>query len=123
LGHAVCGYECPVGSVQELAYDIPTGSRGKGKLFLPTRMSSAIRLVALGMIVGVYLAFGVDIVQMISPYQLWTLDLVFPGLFVVAGFFAASPFIYRPFCRLFCQYGAVASIVAQFSRLKLERTS
>ncbi len=123
MGRAVCGYGCPVGAVQELAYDVPTGSKGKGKLVLPTRTSFAIRLVALGAIVGLYLGFGVDIIQVISPYQLWTLDLIFPGLLVVLGFFAASLFIYRPFCRLFCPYGAVASIIARFSRLKLEKTS
>jgi polyferredoxin len=120
-GRAVCGYGCPVGTVQELAYDIPIRSKGKGKVTLPTKATFSIRLVVLGIIVGLYLAFGFDLIQAIAPYQLWTLELVFPGVFVIAAFFVASIFTYRPFCRLFCPYGAVASPVAKFSRFKLEK--
>jgi len=121
LGRAVCGYVCPVGAVQELLYDVPTGKKGKGKLFLPTKVAFPIRLGALGLMIGLYLAFGIDLIQVIAPYQLWRFELVIPGLFVIIAFFAASPFVYRPFCRLFCPYGAVASLIAKFSRLKLEK--
>jgi polyferredoxin len=120
-GRAVCGYGCPVGAVQELLYDVPTGRKGKCKLNLPTRVAFPIRLGVLGIIVGLYLAFGLDLIQVISPYQLWRLEFVIPGLFIIIAFFASSPFIYRPFCRLACPYGAVASLVAKFSILKMEK--
>jgi len=121
VGRAVCGYGCPVGAVQELLYDVPTGKSKRGKLILPTRVAFLIRLVMLGVIVGSFLVLGVDLIEEIAPYQLWQLELVFPGFFVIVGFFVASVFLYRPFCRLFCPFGAVASLVAKFSRFKLEK--
>jgi len=121
MGRAVCAYGCPVGAVQELVYDVPTGSKGRGKLILPTKKAYFIRLAGLIMIVGLYLGFGLDLIQVIAPYQLWTMGVTFPGLLIMATFFVASLFVYRPFCRLFCPYGAIASLVARFSRFKIEK--
>ncbi len=121
IGRGVCGYGCPVGALQELLYDIPTERRGIKKLILPPRLSFFIRLGALCMIVLLYLAFDLDLIQVIAPYQLWRIEVVVPGVAVMGAFFLASPFTYRPFCRLFCPYGAIAALIAKFSLLRLEK--
>ena len=121
IGRVVCGYGCPVGASQELLYDVPTSRKDNNKLIVPTKVTFIIRLAVLGLIIGLYLALDLDLIQIIAPYQLWRLELVIPGLFIVIAFYVASLFVYRPFCRLFCPYGAVASPVAKFSKLKLEK--
>ena len=123
IGRAVCGYGCPVGAVQELLYDVPTGKKGGHKLILPTKLTFVIRLLVLTVIVSLYFTFGFDIIQIIAPYQLWRLEIVIPGLFIVIAFYVASPFVYRPFCRLFCPYGVISSLVAKFSKFKLEKSN
>jgi polyferredoxin len=122
IGRAVCGYGCPVGSLQELLYDIPIEYKGIKKLILPTKLSFFIRLGMLFMIIGLYLTLGLDLIQVIAPYQLWRIDLAVPGVVIMAFFFFTSPLIYRPFCRLFCPYGAIAALIAKFSMLRLEKT-
>ena len=120
IGRAICGYGCPVGALQEILYDVSTGRASK--LVLPSKFSFFIRLGVFFMIIGLYLLFGLDIIQVIAPYQLWTMEVAVPGIVVMAAFFLASPFIYRPFCRLFCPYGVIAAFIARFSKLKLEKT-
>ncbi|NIQ06458.1 MAG: 4Fe-4S binding protein [Candidatus Korarchaeota archaeon] len=51
VGRALCGYGCPVGAVQELFYEIPTGKNGEGKLIVPTKLTFFIRI---GYIVSAY---------------------------------------------------------------------
>ncbi len=121
IGRAVCGYGCPVGALQELLYDVPTGKKGKNKLIVPTKITFWIRLGVLGLIIGLILAFNIDLINIIAPYQFWRLEIVIPGVFIISAFFVASIFVYRPFCRLFCPYGAIAAPVAKFSRFKLEK--
>lgn len=79
IGRAVCGYGCPVGALQELLCDIPTERIGIRKLILPSRISFFIRLVVLFIIVGLYLALGLDLIQVIAPYQLWRIEIAVPG--------------------------------------------
>ena len=122
IGRAVCGYGCPVGAVQEIFYDVPTGKKGKTKLIIPTKAASLIRAGVLILVVGLYLSLGIDLIREVAPYQLWRLELVIPGLYVMLAFFMASLFVYRPFCRLFCPFGAIASLTARFSRYKLSKT-
>jgi len=121
VGRAICGYGCPVGALQELLYDVPTGKKGKNKLIIPTKITFWLRLGVLGLIIGLILAFNIDLINIVAPYQLWRLEIVIPGAFIINAFFIASIFVYRPFCRLFCPYGAVAAPVAKFSRFKLEK--
>ncbi|NIQ06457.1 MAG: 4Fe-4S binding protein [Candidatus Korarchaeota archaeon] len=49
------------------------------------------------------------------------MEIILPRFFVILSFFVVSIFVYRPFCRLFCPYGAIASLVAKFSLFKLKK--
>ncbi len=113
VGRALCSYGCPVGVVQELLYEAPTGKNGGNKLTLPTKISYFIRLGVLGLIVVLVLVFGLGLIQIaaLSP-------LVIPVAFIIGVCIIASIFVYRPFCRLFCPYGALAALVAKFSKVK-----
>lgn len=119
IGRAVCGYGCPVGALQELLYEVPTGKKGRNKVIVPTKITFWIRLGVLGLMITLILAFNLDLLNIIAPYQFWRLEIVIPGVFIISAFFIASIFVYRPFCRLFCPYGAIAAPVAKFSRFKL----
>ena len=116
VGRAVCSYGCPVGVVQELLYEVPTGRNGKNKLILPTKISVFIRLGVLGLIVVLFLAFGRGLIQItaLSPF-------VIPVAFIIGVCIVASILVYRPFCRLFCPYGALAALVAKFSKVKSKK--
>jgi len=113
VGRAICSYGCPVGVVQELLYEVPTGKNGKNKLIVPTKISYFIRLGVLGLIVVLFFAFGLGLIQIaaLSPF-------VIPVSFIIGTCIMVSIFVYRPFCRLFCPYGALAALVAKFSKVK-----
>ncbi|MFX1521272.1 MAG: 4Fe-4S binding protein [Promethearchaeota archaeon] len=116
VGRAICSYGCPVGVVQELLYEVPTGKNGKNKLILPAKISYFIRLGALVLIVVLFLAVGLGLIQMtaLSPF-------VIPVAFIIGACIMASIFVYRPFCRVFCPYGALAALVAKFSKIIPEK--
>ncbi|KXB06364.1 hypothetical protein AKJ51_03840 [candidate division MSBL1 archaeon SCGC-AAA382A20] len=114
-GRSLCAYGCPVGVFQELLYRVREYHKKARKILLPTKLTFGVRLAILGVTVGLILAFAFDLVQIVAPYQLWRLEIVIPGILIMVGFFVASLFSYRPFCRIFCPFGAIASLVAKFS--------
>ncbi|KXA93942.1 hypothetical protein AKJ40_00185 [candidate division MSBL1 archaeon SCGC-AAA259M10] len=119
IGRALCGYGCPVGVFQELLYSVQDYREKARRFVLSTQWAFGVRLIVLGLIVVLYLGAGLDLVQVVSPYQLWRLEIAIPGIFVMIGFFVGAVFLYRLFCKLFCPFGALASLVAKFSILKI----
>lgn len=120
LGRALCAYGCPVGSIQEIIFSIREKKKKISKL-LPVKLAYLVRLLILFLIIIIYLVFSQDLVQFISPYQIWRLELILPGFLILIGFLVLSVFVYRPFCRIFCPFGAVAAIVAKFAIFRPSR--
>jgi polyferredoxin len=127
FGRFFCGFVCPLGAAQELA----SISRFKTKVN-PERMyqerTSLIRWGFFLVYVAVSIIWGLEATLFMNPINgflfLWT---PFNILIAIAAIIAiatvlASFFVYRPYCRFFCPFGALAALLGRFSPLKLRRT-
>ncbi|MHA1412890.1 MAG: 4Fe-4S binding protein [Candidatus Helarchaeota archaeon] len=134
FGRIFCGYACPLGALQELASrfkfksNLKEQKHVKYNLDISYKISTIIRWVFFGILIVLAVVWSLNFLQVINPFTgfkfftnpiitLYIVPAIFLGLVFIASFF-----IYRPWCRLFCPFGAVASIVGQFSLKRYVRT-
>jgi len=117
VGRTFCGTICPVGSLQELAYNVPV----KKYLIRQSRILELIRFIVFlaAVIAAIYL---IDLMAFTGLYDLFSLT-VSAGLVTAAGLILVSVFLYRPVCRILCPFGVLFSLPAGFSLLRLRRTA
>ncbi len=117
---AICGWACPFGSLQELAYSLPILQKIK-RHKLPSPLTNAIR--ALLFLVMLLLLFGIIggrkgfvVYHYINPFNLFNRDFEYVSIVVtIVIALIGSFFIYRPFCRIVCPFGFVSWIAERFS--------
>ena len=117
FGRIFCGYICPIGAVQELAYCMQTK---KLKITKKTTVY-AIHILFFGAFLISGLIFSIAILRYLGFYDFFHMNTVSPFFYVFLSILIVSIFIYRPFCRLFCPYGLILSIVSAKSVFKLQR--
>lgn len=112
-----CGYLCPVGAVQELAYTIPSP-----KVKVPWKaVPQVVRWVVFVLVVGAGIAASLPVLRALGIRQFFTLTLS-AGFLVFLVLVLVSVFLYRPFCRFACPPGALFSLAALAARWKIRRT-
>lgn len=117
FGRHFCGYLCPIGAVQEIAYAAPTP-----KIRLPwKRALSAIRVIVFILILAAGLGFSISILAFFGIQEFFRLAFS-AGFVVFLIIIAISLFVYRPFCRLICPVGAIFQLFASQARWKIRRT-
>jgi polyferredoxin len=117
FGRHFCGYLCPVGAVQEVAYVVPVP-----KVRLPWKILPVIvRAVVFLLIIGAGLVYSISILSYVGIRQFFTLTLS-AGFLVFSCLLIISVFFYRPFCRFICPLGAIFHVFAIPSRWKIRRT-
>ena len=117
FGRFFCGYLCPVGAVQEIAYRAPVP---KVRVQRKT-LFQVIRGVIFVLFLFMALALSVSLLVWFGIQDFFFLvftagSLVFIVLLVISLAF------YRPFCRLICPYGVLLSLGAIPAPFKLRRT-
>lgn len=121
FGRIFCCWVCPMGAMQELAYNIPS----PGKLNPRGRVSRLIgrfRFVVLGALVSVLLLNRFGMLETPWPAVFCRLDpfhtiftLFLTGSMIVAGVtLLLSIFVRRFFCRYLCFLGAALSLFTPF---------
>jgi len=117
FGRFICGYLCPVGAVQEIAYHAPVPK------FQPRKKN--LFLVIRGIIFLVFLvmsfALSSSLLAWFGIRDFFCLALT-TGSIVFFAVLIASMVFYRPFCRLVCPYGALLSLGAAKSLFRIQRT-
>lgn len=117
FGRHFCGYLCPIGAVQEVAYMVPLPRARFPSKVIPLLVRGIVFLV----ILGAGLAFSIPVLFSFGIRQFFTLT-------VSAGFFAffcmilLSLFLYRPFCRFVCPLGAIFWVFGLVARWKIRRS-
>lgn len=133
VGRLFCSFACPLGQVQELISKFQFSTTAKkakdGKrLNLGNTWVKLVRWVFFGAIIVLFGVWNIAILQLINPflgfsvfrnpmifiYSIPTISLIVIGI--------TSIFIYRPWCRLLCPFGALSSLASRGSKLKLRRT-
>jgi len=134
IGRMFCGYACPVGAIQELCSKIYFKSnlkeQKKVKIVLKTnqKWANVIRWIFFIFIGLVSIIWGLAVLQIINPFlgyayfsNPFAIALIIPFITLLVIVFL-SIFIYRPWCRYLCPFGALASVTSRFSRYKYVRT-
>lgn len=117
FGRFFCGYLCPAGTVQEIAYRLPVPK-------WEMRQKSAFMVIR----AGFFIVFLVMALILSLPLLAWfgIRDFFYlvlsTGSVVFALLLLFSVVLYRPFCRLVCPYGLLLSAAAAAGLFRLERT-
>lgn len=133
FGRIFCGYACPLGAFQELLSkinfknDIKKQKQNRFHFDFTTRFATKVRWVTLGLLFFLSGVFSLSILPMVNPFSgfsyLKTFEIVvlipFIALFLIG---ILSIFLYRPWCRFFCPFGAGSAFLGQFSAIKYLRT-
>jgi len=117
FGRSFCGHVCPIGTVQELIYLLPSK-----KLKISNKaITIAFRLIFSIAFVILAVAFSIGLLKYLGVKDFFHLDTasVFFWVFLAIAFI--SIFLYRPFCRLACPYGVLLSLAVIKGRFKLKR--
>jgi len=134
IGRIFCGFACPVGALEELISKINFKSSLKEqknikyKIDVSQRTTNIIRWAFFGIILILALVWSISLLQIINPFLGFSfiknpaaVALTIP-LVVLIGVSIASIFLYRPWCRFLCPFGAIASLTSRFSQYKYVRT-
>jgi len=134
FGRMFCGYACPVGAIQELASKINFKSnlkeQKKVKYAVQTnqKWANITRWIFFALSGLITIVWSFAILQLVNPFigfKFFTnplaVVLLIPLISLVAVI-GVSIFVYRPWCRYLCPFGALASITSRFSRNKYTRT-
>lgn len=116
-GRFFCGYICPAGAVQEIAYHAPV-PKTLPKVKVPFM---AIRAIFFFVFLTVAFATGLSLLSYLGIHDFFYLILS-AGFVAFLFVLIISTSVYRPFCRLFCPAGFVFSLVAWKSIFRLDRT-
>ena len=117
LGRFFCGYLCPVGSVQEIAYHarVPKINQRYPRALMVVRAAFFIVFLAAAFL------FSANLLALFGIRDFFYLSLT-EGSVVFAAIVIVSFLFYRPFCRMVCPYGFLLALAAARSRCKIERT-
>jgi len=111
-----CGWICPLGCLQEIAYKI---SKGLNKIKLSFFISNSVRLSILALFFIYLLTFGINIYDLFNPFELfhWHVDTYI--LLIISFVIVLSLFYFRPFCHFLCPVGLLTWIFEHTSLFKI----
>ncbi|MFX1286342.1 MAG: 4Fe-4S binding protein [Promethearchaeota archaeon] len=133
IGRIFCGFACPLGALQEIISkinfktDLKAQKKVKYRIEVSSQTPTIIRWIFLGILI-LFVFWGISLLPVFNPFSGFsflktpseqTLLLPFFGLTIVC---IASVFMYRPWCRFLCPFGAGSSFCSQFARSKYQRT-
>jgi len=134
LGRTFCGVACPLGAAQELvsSWQFRSTIAGQKKarfgVDISPRIAPIIRWIFFGSFALLAFAWSISLVDLLNPFtgfkvfaNPWLPTFLIPVIALLL-ILSTSVFIYRPWCRLFCPFGALTSLAAKYSRAKLWRT-
>ncbi len=118
FGRFICGYICPVGTIQEIASHAPVP-----KVSLrPKKMFMGIRAVFFVLFLVMAFVFSASLLALFGIQDFFYLSVT-AGTLVFIIILLLSMTLYRPFCRLICPYGVLLSLGAWKSAFKIHRSS
>jgi len=124
----ICGWACPFGALQELAFSLPILTRLK-KRKIPFAASNTMRCALF--VVMLLLLFGIVgsrrgfvVYHFVNPFNLFNLDIESASIGItVAMALALSLGAYRPFCQFICPFGLLSWLLERVSlfRVRIDR--
>jgi NAD-dependent dihydropyrimidine dehydrogenase PreA subunit len=125
----ICGWGCPVGTLQELLYSIPAFKKIKKKR-APFWLSNTVRIVlfivflvfVLGWIPGLR---DQSIYRYLNPFKLFEWNFQMTAPIIIGVIFALAVVHYRFYCMWICPFGLWSWIVqnASFFKVRINRNT
>lgn len=129
FGPVICGWICPLGSIQEWIGKL--GRRLWGKrynTFIPKKIDGILkyaRYVVLFMVIYMTASTGMLLFADVDPYfalfHFWTGDTAIAALIILGVTLIGALFVERPWCRYACPYGALLGLFNKFRIFKIKR--
>ena len=129
VGPVVCGWVCPLGSLQEW-----TGKLGRRLFpkrynrFIPPRLDKVLRYLryaVLAILVYATARAGTLVFEAWDPYfalfNFWSPEITVSALAVLGLVLVLSLFVERPFCKYACPFGAVQGVFNLFRVFGIRR--
>ncbi|MHA1513021.1 MAG: 4Fe-4S binding protein [Candidatus Hodarchaeales archaeon] len=129
VGRIFCAFACPLGALQELISkinfksDVKAKKQNKFHIEVSSSISKKIRWIFVFLIFLIPIVFGLELLQYFNPFPgfsliAFTVTISFIGLIIIT---IASFFLYRPYCRFLCPFGAGSDLLSGMARSKYER--
>lgn len=134
VGRVFCGYACPLGTLQELLSlinfksDVKHRKKAKFRIDISTKFAIFVRWSFVGVIFISAILFSYVFLPDINPFtgfssiqniNFFIITIPFLSLALVS---LSSVFLYRPWCRFLCPFGAGSAAFGRFARDKYVRT-
>ena len=122
FGRIFCGYCCPIGAAQELAYWIPCRKVVlRQARWIPLLRAALITLLIVLALVASMNLLVTSLLVLRGARDAFVASGPSLFLFLFLGVLLLGVFLYRPFCRFACPFGAVLSLAALRSRYRIGR--
>ncbi len=120
----ICAWGCQVGVLQDLIFRLNQNRNNKAvlgkQLKLPFVFTNTVRVAFFCLFTIVVFTWGTDIFEPIDPFKIYKpMHLGLSGIVFTGALLAASLFVYRPWCHLFCPFGLAGWVVEKFSLVKV----
>jgi polyferredoxin len=127
VGRIFCGYACPIGALQEIIStlnfksDLKAQKENKVHIDISSQISNKVRWIFTGFLFFLASFLEIAILRDFNPLSGFTLALLIPtiSLLIVV---IASFFLYRPWCRFLCPFGAGSAFLGKFATVTYRRT-
>lgn len=118
----ICAWGCQFGVLQDLLLRLRIRVTGSGPTWKPPfAVTNSIRALFFVLIVLFAFLWSFDIVEPVDPFKIYKpAALVVPGILFIVVILAASLFVYRPWCHLFCPFGLVGWVVEKLSIFRIK---
>lgn len=115
----ICSWGCQLGVLQDLLFRLGQAGDLKRRK-LPFAFTNTVRVLFFtALVLGALL--GSDIIAPIDPFKIYSpLAIGAWGAAFITLLLAASLFVYRPWCHLFCPFGLVGWIAEKISVYKIK---
>lgn len=127
VGRIFCGYVCPIGALQEIIStinfksDLKAQKENKVHVDISSQTSNKVRWIFTGCLFFLAIFLEIAILRDFNPLSGFTLTLLIPiiSLLIVS---ITSIFVYRPWCRFLCPFGAGSAFLGKFATVTYRRS-
>jgi polyferredoxin len=123
----ICAWGCQFGTLQDLVFRLaPMKGKADKKHFhpqfkLPFVFTNTVRISVFLLLSFAAFAWSLDIIHPIDPFKIYRPAMLgLAGALFVTVVLAASLFVYRPWCHMFCPFGFVSWLVEKVSIFKIK---
>lgn len=124
FGRLFCGFICPIGGIQEIFFRLPRCQKPNLKFYKLPKILTLFPFLVLAILPVAVYKLKSPVFCQLDPFSFFFDKKYTTPFFLTSSFFLlTSIFIFRPFCSLFCPYGAILTILSKFSLfgLKIEK--